>query len=336
MGKVMNNKDFVAMAKKIATQYKTLYIMGCFGAPMNNTNKNRYCNNHSYNKQSSRTNKIKSVSYDTFGFDCVCLIKGILWGWNGQTNKTYGGAVYASNGVPDVNADGIMRYCSDVSTNFNNIEIGELVHMGGHVGIYIGDGLAVECTPIWKDGVQITAVGNIGRKNGYNARNWVNHGKLNYIEYLKDAPKPEPTPVQPKPSTPTTGKFKIGDDVVINGDLYVSSNADKATGHTNNKTTKITRYASGAKHPYNTTGDLGWMDEKDISLVNTPKPEPTPQPNTYTVQRGDNLSSIAKKYNTTWQVIYEKNKENIIATAQAHGVKDKYYNYIYAGQKLSI
>ena len=167
--------------------------MGCFGAPMNNTNKNRYCNNHSYNKQSARTNKIKNASADTFGFDCVCLIKSILWGWKGDVNKTYGGASYTSNGVPDVGADTMMNYCTDVSKDFSNIQIGEVVHMSGHIGIYIGDGLAVECTPIWKDGVQITAVGNIGAKNGYNKRTWTNHGKLNFIEYSQETSNPTPS-----------------------------------------------------------------------------------------------------------------------------------------------
>lgn len=33
--------------------------------------------------------------------------------------------------------------------------------------------------------------------------------------------------------------------------------------------------------------------------------------NTYVVQKGDNLSKIAKMYNTTWQKIYEKNKKTI-------------------------
>ena len=108
MGKVMNNTQFANIARDIATKYKTLYVMGCFGAPMNNTNKTRYCNNHSYNKQSARTIKIKNASADTFGFDCVCLIKGILWGWSGNAGKTYGGATYTSNGVPDVGADGIV------------------------------------------------------------------------------------------------------------------------------------------------------------------------------------------------------------------------------------
>ena len=57
--------------------------------------------------------------------------------------------------------------------------------MKGHIGIYIGNGLAVECTPAWKNKVQITAVGNIGKKTGYNTRTWTNHGKLNFIKYEK-------------------------------------------------------------------------------------------------------------------------------------------------------
>ena len=34
-------------------------------------------------------------------------------------------------------------------------------------------------------------------------------------------------------------------------------------------------------------------------------------PDTYTVVSGDNLSSIAKKFNTTWQKLYKLNKEMI-------------------------
>lgn len=179
----MTSKDFIEKAKTIANNYKTLYVLGCFGAPLNTTNKERYTRNYSYNAQSSRASKIRSASYDTFGFDCVCLIKGILWGWDGNVNATYGGAKYGSNGVPDVGADQMMNYCYDVSTDFSNIKKGELVHMPGHIGIYIGDGLAVECTPIWGDGVQITAVGNIAKKSGYNTRYWTNHGKSNFIDY---------------------------------------------------------------------------------------------------------------------------------------------------------
>ena len=66
-------------------------------------------------------------------------------------------------------------------------------------------------------------------------------------------------------------KFKIGDKVIINGNLYSSSNASKPSGSVKNKVTKITRIASGSKHPYNTTGDLGWMDESSIKLYEEDK-----------------------------------------------------------------
>ena len=39
---MMKVNEFVQKAKDIATKYKTLYIMGCFGSPMNDTNKKRY------------------------------------------------------------------------------------------------------------------------------------------------------------------------------------------------------------------------------------------------------------------------------------------------------
>lgn len=54
---------------------------------------------------------------------------------------------------------------------------------------------------------------------------------------------------------------------MINGDLYTNANAKTAAGSISNKTTNITRYVAGAAHPYNTTGDLGWMNENDIKLA---------------------------------------------------------------------
>lgn len=72
-----------------------------------------------------------------------------------------------------------------------------------------------------------------------------------------------PIPVSSNP------KFKVGDKVIVSGDLYVSSNADKPTSKVSNKKTTITRYASGAKHPYNFTGDIGWANESAIKLQST-------------------------------------------------------------------
>ena len=104
----MKAQDLVNRVRDVAINYKTLYVYACFGAPLNNANKQRYTNNCDYNRQASRRNKINAASSDTFGFDCVNLIKGILWGWRGDLNHTYGGAVYASNGCPDTNANGMF------------------------------------------------------------------------------------------------------------------------------------------------------------------------------------------------------------------------------------
>lgn len=126
----------------------------------------------------------KQIGKSYFGFDCVNLTKGILWGWNGNQNAAYGGAKYAANGVPDVSADGMIAKCRDVSASgWDKLVPGEGLWMPGHWGLYIGDGLAVECTPIWGNGVQITAVLNIGSKSGYNVRRWTKHGKLPWVEY---------------------------------------------------------------------------------------------------------------------------------------------------------
>ena len=182
----MTNFELAAKLTEIAAKYKTLYVLGCFGAPLTAANKERYINAYSYNSKANRKKQINAASADTFGFDCVNLIKAVLWGWNGDKTANYGGANYASNGVPDIGADAMIGVCKDVSTNFKNIEVGEAVWMSGHIGIYIGGGLAVECTPAWKNKVQITAVGNIGKKSGYNTRTWVKHGKLPYITYLPE------------------------------------------------------------------------------------------------------------------------------------------------------
>lgn len=193
----MKNTEFIQKAKNIATNYKTLYVMGCFGSPMTASNKVRYSNNHSYNKKPERTQMIQAATASTFGFDCVGLIKGILWDWTGNKSRVYGGAAYQSNKVPDKNANQMIDLCADVSTNFENIVPGEVVWMKDHIGIYIGNGLAVESTPRWKNGVQITAVHNIGKKSGYNGRSWTKHGKLPYVVYVttevqkEDNPEPE-------------------------------------------------------------------------------------------------------------------------------------------------
>ncbi len=178
---VMTAKELADRCRELATNHKTLYIMGCFGAPMTAKNRKRYADNHAYNRQPERSAKILVADENTFGFDCVCMIKGLLWGWCADKSKTYGGAKYKANGVSDSGADAMFRKCREQSEDFSCVEIGEAVWLEGHIGIYIGDGLAVECTPKWGDGVLITACNC--KKEGYPTRNWDKHGKLPYVSY---------------------------------------------------------------------------------------------------------------------------------------------------------
>lgn len=203
MAKVMTAATLAAKAKDVAKNYKTLYVKGCFGAPLRPEYKSRYCSGVS----DSRRAKIQAASGDTFGFDCVCLIKGILWGWSGNKTHCYGGAKYASNGVPDIGTEEIIGVCSGVSSDFSKIEVGELLWGPGHVGLYIGDGLAVEATSAWSDNVQITACNR--NVSGYNHRDWQKHGKLPYVEYGSTEVK------QPAAQTAGTEGKKVNIQVTV-------------------------------------------------------------------------------------------------------------------------
>ena len=107
------------------------------------------------------------------------------------------------------------------------------------------------------------------------------------VQKAIDAEEPKPTPT---PAPTPSDKFNIGDKVVINGALYVSSTASSPAGSVSNKITNITRKAPGTAHPYNTTGDLGWMDESSISAYNEPAPAPTPTPRPLSV--GDTVEIV--------------------------------------------
>ena len=109
----------------------------------------------------------------------------------------------------------------------------------------------------------------------------------NDVQKAIDAEEPKPTPT---PAPTPSDKFNIGDKVVINGALYVSSTASSPAGSVSNKVTNITRKAPGTAHPYNTTGDLGWMDESSISAYNEPTPAPAPEPRPLSV--GDTVEIV--------------------------------------------
>ena len=275
---MMNSKEFVKKCVDVAENYKTLYVMGCFGAPIKSNNVSRYCTNHSYNQRAERTAMIKNAADQDpiiFGFDCCNLIKGILWGWCGNANAIYGGAKYVSQGVPDIGADTIIQRCKGVSTSgWDKMTAGEALWSPGHIGVYIGNGLAVECTPRWKNCVQITAVGNIGGKSGYNCRTWHKHGKLPYITYEEEKAAEESTKPEKKPDTEETQKpdeISVGDVVKFVGKGHFRTAYAKTGVKAKTGKAKVTAIKHGTQHPYHlvaTSGSrsnvYGWVNADDI------------------------------------------------------------------------
>lgn len=179
----MKVNDFLERIRQLP-QLKTLYVKGGWGAPLNDYNKKRVINAYDYNYQ--RRAKIEAASADTFAFDCCGIVKSVLWGFSADPSKNNGGAQYKANGVPDLSEAGFLRVCTYVSNDWNKIIPGACLFMDGHMGVYIGDGKAVESTPIWADGCQFTRVNNITAKGRGNGRTWSKWGLIPYVDYKED------------------------------------------------------------------------------------------------------------------------------------------------------
>lgn len=217
----MEVKQFVDTAEDIARNYRTEYRLGGIGEHNGNL----------------------------WYFDCVGLIKSILWGWCGDTNYSRGGAVYESNGVPDVGANKMFSdYCYDKSSDFTKIEVGELVWLDGHIGIYIGNRLVAEATS-WKNKVILSDLGMQGQRlsNGQQCYSWTSHGKCQFIDYSKP-----------------TYKFKKGDIVTLNGWLHKSKDKNSETiGEYHDYVWTISNIEDG-EYPYQ-LNQVGWCRENYLS-----------------------------------------------------------------------
>lgn len=104
--------------------------------------------------------------------DCIGLIKGYSW-YDPET----GNINYKSNGMPDVGADQIYNQATERGSMAAMPEIpGLILHASGHVGIYIGNGYAIEAR-----GTQYGVV-----KTAVASRNWTGWCKNPYINYIEE------------------------------------------------------------------------------------------------------------------------------------------------------
>ena len=110
--------------------------------------------------------------------DCVGLIKGYCW-FDPETQSIG----YAINGMPDIATEQMIEWCDEKGSMDTMPEIpGLLLWMDGHVGIYIGDGYAIEAMGT-KYGVVKTQVVD---------RGWKKWGKLPCIQYIEEVEETKP------------------------------------------------------------------------------------------------------------------------------------------------
>lgn len=128
----MNSADFIAKALSIARDYKTSYIWGGLGSPITDASLTRAANAYAKNTEKGWIDAARRYAGNpkAFYFDCVGLIKAILWGWSGDSARTYGGATYPTmnqvlaGACPDISADGMISICSGVSSDFSGTRPG--------------------------------------------------------------------------------------------------------------------------------------------------------------------------------------------------------------------
>lgn len=179
--KEMTNIELVEQLKKIANNYQTLYVNGGIGYRLTPSGKSRALGNPKNRKNLIRKAKINKATDTTWAFDCNNLILAVANGWCGDYNKTYGGANW--DNPKWYTTEELLNKGSNISSNFNEIEIGEMVWIQGHVGVYVGNGQVIECTPNWKYCVQFTNLGNVPQYKKGNYRVWKKHCRLHMIKY---------------------------------------------------------------------------------------------------------------------------------------------------------
>lgn len=132
------------------------YWYGCCGYNCTESLLKRKAKQYPSHYGSSRMPKYRdSINKKLVCMDCIGLIKTFFWTNGGQGVKEAIGTgrevpnKYASNGFPDKSANGMLSYCKSKKAKNGKISSlpevpGVLLFSSGHVGVYVGDGYAVE------------------------------------------------------------------------------------------------------------------------------------------------------------------------------------------------
>ena len=286
---IMTNKEIISRAKILAKR-RTFY-------------KNKYPYNLCYIHNDGRTSA-----------DCVNLYKALFNGYDvNNTTKGYYQRDLSNTG--DCTEAELLAQCTDVDADFSSMVQTtdfHILYMRGHIGGYIGTYYynenyynVVECTGSWGGGILFSWIDPDGTrrrmKGGSKNGKWAYKGKpTKWVSY--DSQKPQTDPSVPADDKNTDYEYYT----VKSGDI-LSKIATK----------------------FNTTVDeLMKLNPqiKDKNLIYAGQKIRVKEVNEvyHTVKKGEVLSVIAQKYNTTVDKIMALNPT----------IKDK--NKIYVGQKIRV
>lgn len=286
-----SNYDFVNYLKRLAN-INTVYMWGEFGRLVTKANVDAKAKQYPSHYSNSKKNYLYSLAGKSYyAYDCAGLIKSYFM-------SDYGKSAVKYEAKYDKDAYGITIGSAAEKGDIKLMPevVGLLLYMKGHCGVYIGDNKVIECTANAR--ISKKSYGGICISN-LSDRPWTTWTKLKWLSYDGEVVN-------------SVGKDNlVGDNV-----YYVVKKGDT-----------LSKIASNYKVSVSDLVKINDIKDKNKIYVNQKIviPLKSDENEIYIVKKGDTLSSIAKKYNTSWQRIYEKNK-NVI----------KNPNYIYVNQKLII
>lgn len=278
---------------------------------------NYYDNHYPYNLLYHHSNGM-------FSGDCWNTIKCVLSGATPE-NIPIGQHFDVHKLVTgDVDGKTLLDRCTGRSRNFNTLRVPGTylyIYSSPHSGIYVGerevDGHIVnviECTSAWKGGIQYTYVDNQGGRYNYKGGSkskysWEEFGLLTpYIEYSADQPI-TPTPIPPTEITFVDYTVKKGDTLSAIAKKY------------NTTVENIMKANPSIKNPNKIY--VGQVIQIPVKTMQESTSAVKEEKVYHTVQRGETLSGIARKYGT-----------NYLKIAALNGIVNP--NRIFVGQKLRV
>jgi len=130
--------------------------------------------------------------------DCVNMNKALF---NGRIiqNPVKDSYQKTLGNTGDINTEGFINLCTDLSTDFTKLKAGEprILHLNGHIGAYLGKEITVskgvvnvvECTAAWENGALFSYVDSSGNRRYFKGSNdvrgkWTKHGKPSkWVQY---------------------------------------------------------------------------------------------------------------------------------------------------------